>query len=133
MQTSFAGVFGMELVHRVVDSVSFSFCEAAEIERISMKKITVPHILDNLGLPVPGGLYDPALGPMDRHSRCMTLSIDAPAALSRTTIALVILDTFSWQCQSITPLPLVSCIIYTGTFAPTAASIVQLKSKYLNA
>ena len=35
-----------------------------------MKQLTNPTLLDNLNHPLPDGLYDPALGPIDMHSRC---------------------------------------------------------------
>lgn len=49
----------------VVDSVRFSFYTAEEIRKISVKKITKPELLDSKNAPVPDGLYDPALGPIN--------------------------------------------------------------------
>lgn len=37
----------------------------AQIKKLSVKRITSPVVFDNLKNPVPGGLYDPALGPYD--------------------------------------------------------------------
>ncbi|RZR92239.1 hypothetical protein BHM03_00020545 [Ensete ventricosum] len=36
-----------------------------EIRKISVKKITKPDLLDAKNSPVPDGLYDPALGPLN--------------------------------------------------------------------
>lgn len=49
----------------VVDSVRFSFYTAEEIRKISVKKITKPDLLDSKSAPIPDGLYDPALGPIN--------------------------------------------------------------------
>ncbi|KAG0651634.1 DNA-directed RNA polymerase I largest subunit [Hyphodiscus hymeniophilus] len=45
-----------------IGSVDFSFLSAAEIKALSVKKIQNPLTFDTLLNPVPGGLYDPALG-----------------------------------------------------------------------
>jgi len=47
-----------------VSSISFSFLSAEDVRRISVKQIVNPVLLDNLGQPNIGGLYDPALGPI---------------------------------------------------------------------
>jgi DNA-directed RNA polymerase I subunit RPA1 len=43
-------------------SVDFDFLTAAEIRSLSVKKIENPTTFDTLLHPVPGGLYDPAMG-----------------------------------------------------------------------
>jgi DNA-directed RNA polymerase I subunit RPA1 len=59
-----------------IDSVSFSFYDAAEIRKISVKQIVNPIIMDTMGHPTKGGLYDPALGPYSkRHMYVNTLII----------------------------------------------------------
>lgn len=45
-----------------VDSVEFTFLTPKEIKAISVKRIENDSTFDNLTNPVPGGLYDPALG-----------------------------------------------------------------------
>ncbi|KAJ1703655.1 hypothetical protein LUZ63_003434 [Rhynchospora breviuscula] len=45
-----------------VDSVHFTFYRAEELRKISVKEITSPDIFYKDKLPVPGGLYDPAMG-----------------------------------------------------------------------
>lgn len=49
-------------VSSAVESVEFSFLTDAEIRSISVKRIENDNTFDNLLNPVPGGLYDPALG-----------------------------------------------------------------------
>ncbi|GMM47189.1 DNA-directed RNA polymerase I core subunit [Pichia kluyveri] len=48
---------GSEITH-----VDFGILSADEIRKLSAKQITNPTVFDNLGHPVSGGLYDPALG-----------------------------------------------------------------------
>ncbi len=45
-----------------IGSVEFAFLSSAEIKVRSVKKIQNPLTFDTLLNPVPGGLYDPALG-----------------------------------------------------------------------
>ncbi|KAI1320068.1 beta and beta-prime subunits of DNA dependent RNA-polymerase [Xylariaceae sp. FL0255] len=50
-------------ISSAIDSVDFDFLTPTEIKAISVKKIDNPTTLDpNLLHPLPGGLYDPALG-----------------------------------------------------------------------
>jgi hypothetical protein len=58
--------FDMDIARPVsssVSSISFSFLSTEDVRRISVKQIVNPVLLDNLGQPNIGGLYDPALGP----------------------------------------------------------------------
>lgn len=50
----------------VPTSLSFSFLTTEDVKRISVKQITNATLLDNLNRPSIGGLYDPALGPLER-------------------------------------------------------------------
>ncbi|TFA97904.1 DNA-directed RNA polymerase I subunit [Trichoderma ghanense] len=57
--------FAMNIAQPVaseVESVEFTFLSAKEIQAISVKRIENESTFDNLLNPVPGGLYDPALG-----------------------------------------------------------------------
>ncbi|TKY53314.1 DNA-directed RNA polymerase I subunit rpa1 [Spatholobus suberectus] len=53
-----------------VEAVAFSFLTDDELRRSSLVKITNPILLDTLQHPVPSGLYDAALGPLDDKSLC---------------------------------------------------------------
>ncbi|KAL8489246.1 hypothetical protein ACS0TY_025231 [Phlomoides rotata] len=55
---------------QVVKSVEFSFMSDEEVRRGSVVNITNPDLLDILDNPIPGGLYDPAMGPLDDGSLC---------------------------------------------------------------
>eukprot|EP00457_Paulinella_chromatophora_P000205 gb/GEZN01000205.1/.p1 GENE.gb/GEZN01000205.1/~~gb/GEZN01000205.1/.p1 ORF type:complete len:1772 (+),score=298.07 gb/GEZN01000205.1/:92-5407(+) len=57
--------------------VTFGFLAPSELSRISVKEITLSHGLDNLQRPVPGGLYDLALGPFETYQRCQTCSLNS--------------------------------------------------------
>lgn len=48
-----------------MDSVHFTFYRAEEVRKISVKKITKPDIFDVKYNPVPDGLYDAAMGPIN--------------------------------------------------------------------
>lgn len=59
----------MDIAHGLtseVSSLSFSFLSSDDIRSISVKQVDSAVLLDNLGLPVRGGLYDPKLGPMKK-------------------------------------------------------------------
>lgn len=49
-------------VPSAIGSVDFGFLSSAEIHSLSVKRIENPTTFDTLLHPVPGGLYDPALG-----------------------------------------------------------------------
>mgnify|MGYP002039479037 FL=1 len=65
------------VITKEVVSTSFSFYDADEAERISVKKISNPVLFDALNNPVVDGLYDPALGPIDPHGVCGTCRLSA--------------------------------------------------------
>ncbi|KAL8556183.1 hypothetical protein ACS0TY_003828 [Phlomoides rotata] len=56
----------------VVKSVHFSFMTDEEVRRGSVVKITNSDLIDILDKPIPGGLYDPAMGSLDDRSSCKT-------------------------------------------------------------
>ncbi|KAI1780577.1 beta and beta-prime subunits of DNA dependent RNA-polymerase [Hypoxylon cercidicola] len=60
-----------------IDSVDFDFLTPTEIKAISVKRIENPTTFDSLLNPVPGGLYDPALGAWG-DSICTTCNLAQP-------------------------------------------------------
>lgn len=54
--------------HQVVGT-SFGFFTADEIRKLSVKRIDNPVSLSRLLTPIEGGLYDPALGPLERDDK----------------------------------------------------------------
>ncbi|KAJ4758036.1 DNA-directed RNA polymerase subunit [Rhynchospora pubera] len=76
-----------------VDSVHFTFYRAEELRRISVKKITRPDLVDAKNLPVPDGLFDPAMGPINKNDSCRTcglLSTDCPGHFGHIELARVV-------------------------------------------
>ncbi|PVH47541.1 hypothetical protein PAHAL_4G083800 [Panicum hallii] len=65
-----ADLRGIEAASEEVDSIHFSFYSDDEIKRISVKKITKSERLDAKNHPVPGGLLDPAMGPINDTDTC---------------------------------------------------------------
>ncbi|KAF4130790.1 RNA polymerase Rpb1 [Phytophthora infestans] len=59
------------LRHEVAE-VAFGFYSDAEIRDLSVKQLTSRLSFDSLNNPVVGGLYDPALGPVDFNMICPT-------------------------------------------------------------
>ncbi len=55
-------------VPRRVCFSAFSFMNTSEARNLSIKQITNSLTFDLLKQPVPNGLYDPALGPVDKFS-----------------------------------------------------------------
>ena len=62
-------------VHRSIKKVSFSFLTPEQVRRQSVKAISSPMTFDALNHPVIGGLYDPALGPVEKNGRCSTCGL----------------------------------------------------------
>ena len=55
-------------------AIGFRYLSTNEVHGLSVKAITVPLAYDQLGQPVFGGLYDPALGPMEQQSWFVLIS-----------------------------------------------------------
>ncbi|XP_024012805.1 DNA-directed RNA polymerase I subunit 1 [Eutrema salsugineum] len=60
----------IEGASQVVESVRFSFMTEEDVRKHSVMKVTNPVLLDNVERPVPGGLYDPLMGPLDDRTSC---------------------------------------------------------------
>lgn len=64
-------------VHRSIKKVSFSFLTPEQVRKQSVKLITSPLTFDSLNHAVVNGLYDPALGPVEKNGRCSTCGLGA--------------------------------------------------------
>mmetsp|Transcript_5031 Transcript_5031/g.18313 ORF Transcript_5031/g.18313 Transcript_5031/m.18313 type:complete len:1772 (-) Transcript_5031:74-5389(-) len=64
-----------EVVSRSVAATAFGFYSERELRALSVRRVHRPLTLDNMGNPVDGGLYDPALGPIDLLGRCATCGL----------------------------------------------------------
>uniref|UniRef100_W5MY79 DNA-directed RNA polymerase subunit n=1 Tax=Lepisosteus oculatus TaxID=7918 RepID=W5MY79_LEPOC len=61
---------------RRLEGMSFGIYSTDEIRKLSVKTITNPRFLDNVGNPATNGLYDLALGPADSKEVCTTCMQD---------------------------------------------------------
>ena len=55
-----------------LSSVAFGMYSPEEVRRISVCQVDSPVMFDNLNNALVGGLYDPAMGPIDQLGRCAT-------------------------------------------------------------
>jgi len=62
-------------VSTLINGTWYGFYTKDEIERLSVKEITNPRSLDELGSPIRNGLYDPALGPTNPMEVCETCGL----------------------------------------------------------
>ncbi|KAG7786695.1 hypothetical protein KL910_004095 [Ogataea haglerorum] len=58
-----------------IESVDFGVLTSSDVRKLSAKQITNPTVFDNLGHPVPGGLYDLSLGAFLKNL-CATCGLD---------------------------------------------------------
>jgi RNA polymerase Rpb1, domain 1 len=74
---STTGVVPLEaqVIGASLHGVGFGFYSDNEAQSLSVCALTNPQTFDVLGNPLPGGLYDPALGPIDFQARCETCSL----------------------------------------------------------
>ncbi|KAE8779218.1 DNA-directed RNA polymerase I subunit rpa1 [Hordeum vulgare] len=59
-----------------VDSILFGFYTDDEVRRLSVKRLTRSERLDAKNCPVPGGLLDPAMGPVNANDNCKTCALN---------------------------------------------------------
>ncbi|CBJ30250.1 RNA polymerase 1-4 RNA polymerase I large subunit [Ectocarpus siliculosus] len=64
------------VIRHAVEEIGFGFLTDDDIRRLSVKRITSPVTFDTLNNPLPGGLYDPVLGPVDKMMMCETCGQD---------------------------------------------------------
>ncbi|KAL2077653.1 hypothetical protein ACEWY4_027157 [Coilia grayii] len=69
-------LFTKEQPWRQLEGMSFGLYSSDEIRKLSIKTITNPQILDNVGNPAASGLYDLALGPSDNKEVCSSCMQD---------------------------------------------------------
>ncbi|XP_006028713.1 DNA-directed RNA polymerase I subunit RPA1 [Alligator sinensis] len=65
-----------EVPWRRLSEISFGMYTAEELRKLSVKAITNPRYLDNVGNPAANGLYDLSLGPPDAREACTTCMQD---------------------------------------------------------
>ncbi|KAK4535381.1 hypothetical protein CDCA_CDCA04G1406 [Cyanidium caldarium] len=73
-----------------VAKVAFSWYTAEEVRRLSVARIASAVAFDDLGRPVPGGLYDPRLGALEKGGWCATCKLgfqECPGHLGHLELA----------------------------------------------
>ncbi|RKF71919.1 DNA-directed RNA polymerase I subunit rpa1 [Golovinomyces cichoracearum] len=70
-------------VSSFINSVEFKFLSVADIKALSVKRIESPQTFDTLLHPVPGGLYDPALGAWGDYN-CTTCNLNCTSCPGHT-------------------------------------------------
>ncbi|XP_053361431.1 DNA-directed RNA polymerase I subunit RPA1 [Clarias gariepinus] len=69
-------LFSKETPWRRLEGMLFGMYSSEEIRKLSVKGVTNPLLLDNVGNPAPNGLYDLSLGPADIKEICTTCMQD---------------------------------------------------------
>ncbi|XP_062856932.1 DNA-directed RNA polymerase I subunit RPA1 [Trichomycterus rosablanca] len=69
-------LFSKETPWRRLEGMTFGMFSPEEIRKLSIKGITNPLLLDNVGNAAPNGLYDLSLGPADLKEICTTCMQD---------------------------------------------------------
>ena len=64
------------VVVRESESVRFSVYSDDDIRRLSVARVHSAEQRDALNRPLPGGLYDPGMGPTDHYSSCPSCGLD---------------------------------------------------------
>jgi DNA-directed RNA polymerase I subunit RPA1 len=59
-----------------LSGLNFQYFNKDEILKLSVKEINKSQALDRLLNPIQGGLYDLALGPLDKNDICLTCNLD---------------------------------------------------------
>lgn len=119
----------------VPTGLTFSTFSALEIKHLSVSKIVTPLSFNVLGHPLPGGLYDPALGPLDSNSICQTCSLNfvkCPGHLGHIDLPLPVINPL--YHKSVGNLLKISCLNCHKILIPkTVKSVLLGQLKLLNA
>lgn len=86
-----------EGVFHEISGMSFSFFRPEEVRKLSVKKITSATAFDQMNHPVPGGVYDPALGPTEPRDYCPTCSLlqkDCPGHMGHIDLNVPVFNPF---------------------------------------
>lgn len=74
--------------------MQFSVFSAQDIKKLSVAKIMIPNTIDVLGRALPGGLYDPAMGPYDRDcdpcATCFNLIANCPGHMGHIDLSMLV-------------------------------------------
>lgn len=79
------------MVRHDVREVGFGVYTEEEILKLSVVRVRTPATYDRLGNPLQGGLYDPAMGPVESRSLCVTCGLsmkDCPGHMGHLPLSL---------------------------------------------
>ena len=79
------------VVVREADAIRFGVYSDDELRKLSVVQVDSASQRDLMNRPLPGGLYDPKMGPTDHYSMCPTCGLDyslCPGHLGRIELAL---------------------------------------------
>lgn len=75
-------------------NLQFSVFSSQDIKKLSVAKIMLPNTIDVLGRALPGGLYDPAMGPYDRDcdpcATCFNLIASCPGHIGHIDLSMLV-------------------------------------------
>ncbi|EEH52215.1 uncharacterized protein MICPUCDRAFT_36623 [Micromonas pusilla CCMP1545] len=117
------------LITKEITSTSFSFYDAEEARRISVKRISNPVLFDALSNPVADGLYDPALGPIDQRGSCATCRLGAmhcPGHFGHIELAVPVYNPLTF---SVVVRLLRSACLHCGKFKLAADRVAAYREK----
>ena len=57
-------------------TLQYGFYTASELRKLSVVQVTSKEQRDALNRPLPGGLYDPKMGPTDHYETCTSCGLD---------------------------------------------------------
>lgn len=79
------------IIRHDVSEVQFGVYKEEDILRLSVVRVSTAATYDRLGNPLQGGLYDPAMGPVDARSVCVTCGLsmrDCPGHMGHFPLSL---------------------------------------------
>ena len=81
----------LAVVAKETTGLRYSFYTDDELRKLSVCKVDSAEQRDTLQRPLPGGLYDPAMGPTDQYGSCVTCGLDyatCPGHMGRIELAM---------------------------------------------
>lgn len=79
------------VIVREAEAIQYGIYSDDDIRKISVVEVNSSETRDALSRPLPGGLYDPKMGPTDHYSSCPTCGLDyslCPGHLGRVELGL---------------------------------------------
>ena len=88
----------MGSIHLIPSELEFAVFSADEIKRLSSVRIITSLTFDEMGVPLPGGLYDPLMGPgaIKSFENCVVCGLirDCPGHFGHIELAALVYNPF---------------------------------------